>query len=201
MSLLKKITSLFSWIVVGVVLLASLLLVLSTFDTPVNVRVFSVLSGSMEPEISTGALVAVVPQDSYQSGDIITVNLEGTQETVTHRIVEVTDETFYQLKGDANEGADPNLVSQDQVVGKVVLGIPYLGRMISFVQTQQGFLLLIVIPGVILVYSELMNIKKEAQRLIKERKKRKLNLLEKAEVELGEKIEKVEEKVKEAVKK
>lgn len=199
MKIIKTISSLFSWLVVAVVFLISLTLVLSRFNTPINLRVFSVLSGSMEPEISTGDLVIAYPQPTYDVGQIVTIEVEGSGDTVTHRIFEKneTNGTLeYLLKGDANDSPDSEPILHESIIGKVIFQIPVLGRVVNFAQSQLGFILLIIIPAVILVYSEILNIKKEAHRLIKERRKRKLNLIEKAEVEIGEEIEKIEQSVK-----
>jgi len=160
--------------------------VLSTFNTPLGIRLFSVQSGSMEPAIPVGSLVMVRPQDSYTEGEIITVRSErSAKETVTHRIVERAEDkdigsVSYKLKGDANEDPDPEMVPEKRVVGKVVLHIPFLGYPVGFAQSQIGFVILIIIPATIIVYSELMVIKKEFLKFFT-RKKSKKNKEEKDE--------------------
>lgn len=180
MKRLARITNFFSWIVVFFVVIIASVLVVSTFNTPVGVRVFSVLSGSMEPAIPTASLVITKNQDDYAENDIVTVRSERTaKETVTHRIVKIekdeeTGKIRYQLKGDANKQPDGELVNKSRVVGKVIGHIPYLGRLIGFAQTQMGFVFLIVIPGTLIVYSELMSIKNESIKLIRERQSKKM---------------------------
>lgn len=180
MKTLTKITNIFSWIIVFFVVIIASVLVVSTFNTPVGVRVFSVLSGSMEPTIPTASLVITKSQNDYAENDVVTVRSERTaKETVTHRIVKVekdeeTGKVNYQLKGDANKQADGELVDKNRVVGKVIGHIPFAGRLVSFAQTQMGFIFLIVIPATLIAYSELMSIKNESIKLIKARKEKKL---------------------------
>ena len=175
---MKKILNLVYWGILIIILLIAGVLVLSTFDTPLNIRVFSVQSGSMEPAIRLGSLVVVRGSETYGIGDIVTVVGERTvKETVTHRIAErVVDpdngRVSYRLKGDVNEEADRELVPSGRVIGKVIFSMPYVGYLVSFVQSQVGFMALIIIPATILIYSELMVIKKEIRKMFfKKRKK------------------------------
>lgn len=131
-------------------------------------------SGSMEPSISLGSIVIVRSEDSYGVGDVITVlETDNSEITVTHRIVEVKDieeEKIYITKGDANEGTDLDERMGPQVLGKVILAIPLLGYVVTFAKTGQGLLILVIIPAIVIIYSEALNIKKEVKRMIKERK-------------------------------
>ena len=151
---------------------------MSKLNTPLEIRLFSVLSGSMEPNIKIGSLVVVGPQDNYQKDSIITYYSEKNfTQTVTHRIIEISkDEDIgkisYQTKGDANEDSDSEKVPLSRVIGQVLFSIPFLGRILNFAQTQLGFLLLIVIPGTLLVYTEIQNIKSEIVKLIKTKRKK-----------------------------
>jgi hypothetical protein len=47
------------------------------------------------------------------------------------------------------------------VVGKVVLTVPYAGYVVSVAQTPYGFIGLLVIPAIIIIYGEVMNIWRE----------------------------------------
>lgn len=177
MKVFKKITSLLSWGVTAFLLFVAALLILSKMNTPVGLRVFSVLSGSMEPEIHVGSMVFVKSQADYAEGDVVTVRAKTGEETVTHRIHKVikNDEegvVLYELKGDANEEPDREQVNKNRVVGKVITSIPYVGRIVAFSQTQMGFMLLIVIPAVLIIYSEAMSIKKEVLKLLKNKKQK-----------------------------
>lgn len=156
----------------------------SALNLPGSYKLFVVLSGSMAPTIKTGSIVVVVPEKNYQKGDIITFkNPNNTRETLTHRIygVKTSSGLAFLTKGDANNAPDLAVVSKSQVMGKTVFALPFLGYPVSFAKTQLGLIVLIIIPSVIIVYSELLNIKKEALKLIRERRTQKLNPKEKVE--------------------
>jgi len=65
------------------------------------------------------------------------------------------------------------MVTERQVLGKVLFSIPFVGRAIAFTKTQTGFMLLIVIPAVLLIYNEILNIKKEIGKMLKKKQKNK----------------------------
>jgi signal peptidase I len=118
-------------------LLAIMLFGLAVLLTPVSQlagwEIFAVLSGSMEPTIKVGGIVAVhpVPADQLKVGDVITFVDQNRPDTfVTHRIVElaVTDgQATAKTKGDANDTADAWSVPANKAVGRVDLSLPYLG--------------------------------------------------------------------------
>lgn len=145
----------------------------------VGVRALVVQSGSMEPNISVGSVVFTHPtQQNYHPNDIITFAHSGRKNVlVTHRVVEVKkvgSTTSFVTKGDANEEADGEQVPVKDVVGKVIFSVPVIGRVISFSQTQLGFILLIIIPSVAIIYSELLNIKKQLAEYFRVKRNKKL---------------------------
>lgn len=162
-------------IVIAIMSVTSVL-VLSKFDTPLGIRAFSVLSGSMEPTIPTGSLVIVRDTGSYEVGDVLTVLPSGpNQKTITHRVdsIQTNEEsgvTGYWLKGDANENVDREIISEGRVVGEVTFHVPYVGRLIGFAQSQTGFIVMIIMPATILAYNEIMTIKTEVQKILAQRK-------------------------------
>ncbi len=159
-------------------------------------KLFTVQSGSMEPTIKTGSIVTVKPLDNYVVGDIITVqDPKSAKNTFTHRIYEIKQDnglTFYLTKGDANNSPDSDARSKDSVLGKVVFTIPLLGYPVSYAKTREGLIFLIIIPATVIIYSELLAIKNETAKLLEKRRRRKLSLAEKAELEVGEEEIKVE---------
>jgi signal peptidase len=143
-------------------------------------RLFVVQSGSMEPAIKTGSVVFVQKTNDYKIGDVVTYsesldgNLTVNKSTYTHRLVSLKtqgDHILYQTKGDANRGEDVHLVNDKQVLGKVVVAVPYLGYIVAFSKTQIGLILLIIIPAVIIIYHELLTIKTEIGKMAEKRKK------------------------------
>lgn len=116
----------------------------------------TVLSGSMEPGIKTGSIIAVEPSEDttkFKENDIITYR-EADNKIVTHRIIEVQqsgDHVMYTTKGDNNNAPDRNPVLSDNVIAQYSgITIPYLGYFINFSQSQNGAFLLLV-PGIILL--------------------------------------------------
>lgn len=151
-------------------LLFSAVFVLITSKTALvkGIRSFVVVSGSMQPAIKVGSIVITQPGGSYQTGDVIAFDNKA-QQTVTHRIVETVnseDGLSYRLKGDANQIADGDLVSQKDVVGKVIFTLPYFGRFVQFLRTPPGFIGLIIVPSLLFIIWEIFNIKKEMEKQI-----------------------------------
>jgi len=114
-------------------------------------RLDVVQSGSMSPSIKVGDLVITSPQHAeVQVGDVICFRSGGV--LVCHRVVSIdeTNETIV-TKGDANEDPDPSPVSYDDVMGTVVLNIPLLGYVISFLRSPFGWALIILLAFLALV--------------------------------------------------
>ena len=113
-----------------------------------------VQSGSMEPVIKTGSAVFVQKSPNYKTGDVIAFKPEGNKNLVAHRVVSNDGKTF-QTKGDANEEADPWKISQNQIAGKIVYYIPYVGFGVDFAKQPKGFVLIVIIPAAIIIWEEL----------------------------------------------
>lgn len=156
-------------VIVGVLLASAL-------PVPGGVRVFVVQSGSMEPAIKTGAVVVVKPQASYKPGEVITFGpYSKVKPPTTHRIVEVKSESgqpVYLTKGDANKTEDMSEVRSRNVIGRVVVNVPYVGYLVAAAKQPVGFVVLVVLPAIIIVWDEL---KKIWQEVLKLRKRRPLD--------------------------
>jgi signal peptidase len=126
-----------------------------------DTRYEPVYTGSMEPAIPVGGVVVIktVDPESLREGDIICFKISGPT-TITHRIINITEEGFI-TKGDANEDPDQGIVKRENIVGKALFTIPYLGYLSHFVRTPLGFILLIVIPASLIIIMEIRNIMKE----------------------------------------
>ena len=89
----------------------------------------AIATGSMEPEISVGAMVVVADwQRDLAEGDVIAYAHDG--KTIVHCITEVVQQpegTAYITQGDANNAPDADPVQPSQIEGKVVARIPALG--------------------------------------------------------------------------
>lgn len=116
-----------------------------------------VLSGSMEPEIKTGSIIAVKPVEektTFKQNDIITF-VDSNNQIVTHRIVDVIgngEYIQYVTKGDNNEHPDVEPVLAQNVIAEYSgLTIPYLGYFIEFAKSQKGAVFLFIVPGILLL--------------------------------------------------
>lgn len=169
----------------------------SAFNIPGGIKIFNVLSGSMEPKIHVGSIVIVQPEKEYKVGDIITFLPKNSKkgDTVTHRIFSIKDQsgnTFFETKGDANNAPDSEIIPAPSVLGKEIFSIPLLGYPVGYAKTREGLIFIIIIPATIIIYSELLAIKNETAKLLAKRRTKKLNLTEKAELEVGEEEIKLE---------
>ena len=139
---IKKVWNVFTSILVGaIVILAIALVGVRLF----GLQVFTVLSGSMEPTYKTGSIIYVKKVDPFElkENNVITYMLD--EDTLsTHRIVEVvpdsedTSVVRFRTKGDANNDVDGKLVHYKNVVGTPVFTIPYLGYLLSYIQSPPG---------------------------------------------------------------
>ncbi|MFD2211303.1 signal peptidase I SipW [Virgibacillus halophilus] len=116
----------------------------------------TVLSGSMEPGIQTGSIIAVKPVEDkthFKKGDVITFQ-EEEGILITHRIAKVEkngDAVLYRTKGDNNNAEDMNPVLPQNVVAEYTgFTVPYVGYFVDFSQSKNGAFLLLV-PGILLL--------------------------------------------------
>ena len=132
-------------------------------ETPIVV----VVSGSMEPQIHKGDLLFVMGIDAEdikngtaedKDGDIIVFNAQWPSapiEPIVHRVINkylVGDKWYFETQGDANLIPDQAPTSEDNIIGVVVGGIPYIGWVKIFL-TDSGLLipLLIVISALLII--------------------------------------------------
>jgi len=148
----------FTYIFGAAVALIAILLIVSIFPITGNYKVMIVQSGSMEPTIKTGSVVVIKPALSYEVGDVITFGPtpKGKIPT-THRIVtediKNSMET-YTTKGDSNDSADLKEVLQKDVLGKVYVSVPFIGYALAAAKEPVGFLILIIVPALIILFDE-----------------------------------------------
>ncbi|MEW1707874.1 signal peptidase I [Microbacterium sp. NPDC089190] len=101
--------------------------------TVLGAQTYTVLTGSMNPGMPPGSLIAVrpTPFDAVRVGDVVTYQIRsGEPAVVTHRVVGTTSSTsgdrLLITRGDANDLDDPP-VQREQLRGTVVLALPLLG--------------------------------------------------------------------------
>jgi signal peptidase len=165
---LKRAGKIAYWLVLISLSLVAVFVAFSAFNIPGGFKLFTVQSGSMAPAIKTGSLVVVKSAPEYAVGDVIT--FKNAPAPTTHRIESIEDGVI-TTKGDANDAPDSEPVNANQIVGKVIVSASYLGYPVAFAKSKEGFVLLIVIPATLIIYSEILNIKNEIKKLRKKKKK------------------------------
>lgn len=160
-----------------VLLLAVGTFIIQAFPTLVGADyAFVVQSGSMEPAIQTGSVVFVekYPPEQVKVGDIITFSKGRGAVTTTHRVIEkhqAGESLRFITQGDANEDPDADPVYRSEFVGKVmeprlpligevIFSIPLIGYVVAFGQTRMGWLVMVMIPTSLLIFSELWSLYK-----------------------------------------
>ena len=147
---LKKVWNVISTtVVVFVVIFAVLLIGVRLF----GVQVYSVISGSMEPEYPVGSLIYVkeVNPSEIKVDDVITYILP-SETPSTHRVVRIDEENqLFYTKGDANETEDGAPVHFKNLIGTPVFKIPYLGYVAYYIQHPPGMYIAIAAGAVLLI--------------------------------------------------
>jgi len=163
-----QISKIIYYIFIAFIVAIASLLIVSTIPITGNVKILTVLSGSMDPAIKTGSIVIVKPVNDYKIGDIITFGeTTNLNAPITHRIHDikiVEDQPRYITKGDANDVPDQTEVSKSKIVGKVLLTVPYVGYAVDFARKPLGFALIIIIPALIIIFDEVKNIYAEIKK-------------------------------------
>lgn len=113
----------------------------------------TVASDSMAPTFRAGDLIIIRKCDpaTLKEGDVVTFHTIINNEFAlnTHRIAEIQDlggARSYVTKGDNNELADIHMIADGDIVGKYVCHLAGFGKVMSFLSSSMGFLLVIVLP-------------------------------------------------------
>lgn len=174
---LKRIVNIVVDILVVLILMVSILVVMLSLTTESSgvpnifgIAPLSVQTQSMEDTINPGDLILCTLtkiDDEFQKDDIVTFPIEINGESVlnTHRIVEVVEDnniTYYRTQGDnkeTNPEPDTDLQTSSTIVAKYTgTKIPGLGNVLSFIRTQLGFFLCILLPMIIFFIYEAVRV-------------------------------------------
>ena len=93
-------------------------------------QLIAIASGSMEPTYNKGdaLLLSKVDSNNIDVGDIL-VYKDG-KKIIAHRVIKKTeykDKVYYYTKGDANIAADSGYIERENVVGKGIHIVKYIG--------------------------------------------------------------------------
>ena len=175
---IKRIVNIVIDIIVILILAVSVLIVTLSLTSKSSgvpnifgVAPLSVLSSSMEDTINIGDMILCEvtddPSYEYEKGDIVTFPITVNGESVlnTHRIVEVIKDdniTYYRTQGDnkkTNPEPDEELQTSSSIVAKYTgTKIGGVGNFLSFIRTQLGFFLCVLLPMIIFFVYEAVRV-------------------------------------------
>ena len=135
-------------------------------------KVLQVMSGSMDDVFSIGDVILIkeTKQEDIKKGDIITFKKENI---ITHRIIDmnkINDTMYYTTKGDNNNVSDAEKVKYEEIEGKYITKFEFLGYLINFLNTTEGFIILVSLPIIVIaftIFRELRNKEKKSKRRIR----------------------------------
>ena len=174
---IKRIVNMIVDIIVVLVLMVSILVVILSLTTKSSgvpnifgIAPLSVQTASMEDTINPGDLIfcdVAEDEEEYQKGDIVTfpIELNGEKVLNTHRIVEVVKDeniTYYRTQGD-NKETNPEPDEEFQTTFSIVAKytgtkLAGWGNVLSFIRTQLGFFLCILLPMIIFFIYEAVRV-------------------------------------------
>ncbi len=101
---------------------------------------YTVVDGtSMNPSLRDGDFALTQRAGAYDIGDVIAYRVPAGSRAaglhVIHRVVGGNGETGYVTRGDNRSRIDPWRPRGDDVMGRVALRIPYVGRAVEFLRT------------------------------------------------------------------
>ena len=119
-------------------------------------RPYTIITGSMQPEINVGDIVIIKKQNTAEVGEIVAY--QNNSSIIVHRVIEKVENNSkveYITKGDNNNAPDMKTVKSEQIIGVGKYVIPELGHIAIFVATNPetafGILVVLVLIG-FLVY-------------------------------------------------
>lgn len=157
-------------VLAGWVLIALAVVLFSFGPRVFGHQVLIVRSGSMEPAIMTGSVVVVQPvsPNALKVGDVITFEpADGTGKVVTHRIVEVVEESSaptFRTKGDANNALDAFPVRYVNTGWRVIGSVPYAGYLFNTLSRPEARAVLVGVPALLLGASFLRDVWRKPSR-------------------------------------
>ena len=113
-------------------------------------RLCFVPSGSMEPNIPTWSLCVInvrIPYEDIELGDVVVYSRHSDGTRIIHRVIEIRENALV-TKGDANRSDDGPSVTPDNLYGKYLFHIPWIGKPLYYAKTPAG---IAVTAGLILV--------------------------------------------------
>jgi signal peptidase I len=111
---------------------------------------------SMEPGYHFGDLTIMRKAASYQAGEVVTYRDADMQAYVIHRIISVEGDR-YVLQGDNNSWIDAYRPTNAEIIGKLWIHIPKLGRIFKWLRSPLNMALTIGLLGGVLMAGMIIN--------------------------------------------
>jgi len=196
-------SSLIEWVIMIVLALLIVLVGVQKFSNRGNFfgyRIYTIISGSMIPTYDVGdtLLIKEMSANNIEVGDAVTYLGDGgalNGKIITHQVVSIEfDENgkyLFHTKGVANNIEDP-IVSQDQVLGKVVHKFFFLTLLGKITTSMSLLFVFVTIPVAIIIAIEIVKLVYKKDEDIEEEVEEELEELEEEEKEKKEE-EKIEE--------
>ncbi len=176
--ILKVIKVCFAVMMVAFILMVLLQRVSDNRVSLFNLRIFTVVSGSMEPKYKIGDVLISMetkPEDIKVGDTISYIGERGTVagKIITHQVESIdkdlNNKYVFHTKGLANDISDIYPVTEDQVYGVVVYKVFLLSLVYKVIGTTWGLFVFVVIPLLYIVGSEMIEImlEKEEERRAK----------------------------------
>lgn len=134
------------------------------------VGLYTIISPSMTPKIKVYDVVLTYRVDDptkIKVGDVITfysTNSFFGGTPITHRVIEILnlpdDGLVFRTKGDANQKPDDEKVYATNVIGKVLMRLPQLGRVQFFLASKGGWIIAVMIPSLAIISYDIYKILK-----------------------------------------
>mgnify|MGYP004605092721 FL=1 len=174
MKAIKRVGTIIISVLLWLVILVAALYAFTTMATKDNQNVANLLgytplvveSNSMSPTFKKDDLIFVKKCDTskLEEGDIICFHtiIDNEYALNTHRIQSIAESgeaRSYTTVGDNNNGvADQHIISDGDIVGKYVGHISGAGKLMNFLSSSTGFLLVIVLPMLIFFIYQVYNL-------------------------------------------
>ena len=115
-----------------------------------NLKIFQVTTGSMEPYMQVDGIVIVkkAALSDFAVGDVVSFVRGG--DAIAHRVIALTPDGL-QTKGDNNHVADTKLVTQEEVIGKCVFVMNWVATFLHRLETPTGIVKVVVLPLLFLI--------------------------------------------------
>lgn len=165
--------------VIAIILIYNIILIIASSANKMNfINIFGyksyiIKTNSMEPTININDVIITkkVEKDEIKTGDVITFMQNG--EVITHRITQIDANGEYTTKGDNNNIEDTFKIDYENIEGKHVLTIPYLGKVVQALDNKIVFLIITLIVLIFMLITIQNQEKRENRREKKEIEDRK----------------------------